>query len=85
MSNPEKGFDPDDPLALVPAVMDMPMDEASYRQMAETFVEEYMLLGFSDEKIAELFRNPFFRATHEILKTKGETYVMELIKEIRHG
>ena len=85
MSNPEKGFEPDDPMELVPAVMDTPMDEASYRLMAETFVEEYMLLGFSDERIAELFRNPFFRGTHEILKTKGEPYVMGLIKEIRNG
>jgi hypothetical protein len=85
MSNPDKEFEADDPLALVPAVMDMPMDEDAYRQMAETFVEEYMLLGFSDEKIAELFRNPFFRATHEILKNKGESYVTELIKEIRNG
>jgi hypothetical protein len=63
----------------------MAMDEVSYRQMAETFVEEYMLLGFSDERIAELFRNPFYRATHEILKSKGESYVRELIKEIRNG
>lgn len=85
MSSPDKEFAADDPLALVPAVMDAPMDEESYRQMAETFVEEYMLLGFSDEKIAELFRNPFFRATHEILKSRGESYVMELIKEIRNG
>ena len=85
MSDHDKEFDADDPMALVPAVMDMPMDESSYRQMAETFVEEYMLLGFSDERIAELFHNPFYRATHEILKTKGEGYVAELIKEIRNG
>ncbi len=85
MSNPDREFDADDPLALVPAVMDMPMDEASYRQMAETFVEEYMLLGFSDEKIIGLFHNPFYRATHEILKSKGESYVTELIKGVRNG
>ncbi len=85
MSGHDKEFDADDPMALVPAVMDVPMDEASYRQMAETFVEEYMLLGYSDEKIVGLFRNPFYRATHEILKTKGEAYVMDLIEEIRNG
>ena len=84
MSNPDKEFSHNDPMALMPAVMDMPMDEASYRRMAETFVEEYMLLGFSDKDIAGLFRNPFFRATHEILKIKGESYVMELIKEVRN-
>ncbi len=85
MSRPEREFDAEDPLALVPAVLDTPLDEDSHRQMAETFVEEYMLLGFSDEKIAELFRDPFFRATHEILRSKGESYVVELIKEIRNG
>jgi hypothetical protein len=85
MSSREREFDVDDPLALVPAVLGKPLDEDSHRQMAETFVEEYMLLGFPDEKIAELFHNPFFRATHEILRRKGESYVMELIKEIRNG
>ena len=85
MSSHDREFEADDPLALVPAVMDVPMDDASYRQMAETFVEEYMLLGFSDEKIAELFHNPYYRATHQILKSKGEAYVTELIKEIRNG
>ena len=85
MSSHDKEFEAEDPMALTPAVMDIPMDDAAYRRMAETIVEEYMLLGFSDEKILELFRDPFYRATHQILKNKGESYLTELIQEVRNG
>ena len=85
MSRPDRTFEDGDPLELVPVVLDTPADDDSCQRMAQTFVEEYMTLGFSDDQIAELFRKPFYRATHNILTIKGEAYVMELIKELRNG
>ncbi len=85
MSGLDRPFECDDPLALVPVVLEVPAEDGSCERMARALVEEYMMLGCSDARIAELFRNPFYRATHDILRRKGEAYVLELIEEVRNG
>ncbi|MCH8192598.1 MAG: hypothetical protein IIA65_01110 [Planctomycetes bacterium] len=80
-----KEFEEKDPLEVVSVFMDVPSEEASYLEMTRTFVEEYMLMGWSDDAIFELFQNPFYKATHNILQFKGEAYVKTILKEIRNG
>lgn len=65
--------------------LDVPADEAFYEKMARTFVEEYMLMGWSDEEILSLFQEPFYKGTHDILKKQGEPFVKKIIAEVRHG
>lgn len=81
----EKEFEQDDPMAFVQMYLDTPADDAFYQDMAETFIEEYMMMGWSDEEIFHLFEDPFYRGTHEIWQRKGETFVKNLIREVRHG
>ena len=84
MKNP-KAFEEKDPLEMVSVFMDVPSEEASTLEMARTFVEEYMLMGWSDDAIFELFQNAFYKATHNILQLKGEEYVKTILKETRNG
>jgi hypothetical protein len=80
-----KAFEEKDPLEMVAVQLDVPSEDACMLEMARTFVEEYMLMGWSDEAIFELFQNPFYKATHNILRLKGEEYVKTILKEIRNG
>ena len=75
----------DDPLEMVQAFLNLPADEDFYDQMARTFIEEYMMMGWSDEEIFSLFQEPFYRGTHDVLQKKGELFVKNLIHEVRHG
>ena len=79
----EKAVEQQDPFALVQNFLDVPADDTFYRQMAQTFIEEYMLIGWSDEDIFGLFENPFYQSTHKILQTKGEEWVRKLIEQTR--
>ncbi len=83
----EKVFAKEDPLALTGMALDLSKEEArrAEEEMAECFVEEYMRIGHGDEDILALFQNPFYRATHAILKSRGEGFVRELIGGVRRG
>lgn len=81
----EKQFEQEDPFELVQMYLNVPADDSFYEGMARTFIEEYMKLGFSDEEIFYLFREPFYKATHDILGKKGEDFVRHLIGEVRNG
>ena len=80
-----KEAEQEDPLALTQMFLDIPADDTFYQNMAETFVEEFMRLGWSDEKIFELFEDPFYKGSHEVFKIKGEQFVKNLIQEVRNG
>ncbi|MBI2082176.1 MAG: hypothetical protein HYT76_01270 [Deltaproteobacteria bacterium] len=77
--------DPEDPFEMVQQFIDVPADDRFYDQMARTFIEEYLMMGWSDEEIFSLFQEPFYRGTHDILQKKGEAFVKSLIHEVRHG
>ena len=51
--------------------------------MAETFVEEFLKMGYGDEVILKIFQNPHFAGAHGVLKDRGEPYVRELIARVR--
>lgn len=51
--------------------------------MAESIIEEYMMLGFSDQQILTLFKKSLFAGTNIIYKTKGDDYIKGLIQKAR--
>ena len=77
---PKDEFDHADPMELVGLLL--PGDEATTEAMAETFVEEYVRMGWDERRLMTLFINPTFLATHRIYRLKGEGYVRELIRRM---
>ena len=75
-----KRLEPEDPMALVGVGFDRPPDEEALTEMARCFVEEDARMGWSGERIMRLFRNPFYRGPHQILRMKGEGFVRSLIE-----
>ncbi len=73
-----KEFDQEDPMDLVGVVL--PGEPGQLEAMAETFVEEYIRLGWDERRLMTLFTNPMFLGTHRIYRQKGEDYVRTLIQ-----
>lgn len=76
----EKKFDPEDPMTLTGVSLPGDTTEA----MAECFVEEFLLLGYSDTEIFYFFKNPNYAATNRVYRERGEVYVKELIGRTRN-
>jgi hypothetical protein len=57
-------------------------DDQALTEMAACFVEEYACMGWSGERILSLFRNPFYRGPHQVLRIKGEEFVRDLIDKV---
>ena len=73
--------EPDDPLELVG--VPVPVDEATFDEMARCFVEEYVRDGWSDARLLALFRSPYYAGLYVILRLRGEPWVRDLIAETR--
>jgi hypothetical protein len=78
MKEPE----PDDPFELKGVILPT-QDEASLREMAGCFVEEFAQDGWSDEQLHAMFRNPRYRGPYLVWRQKGEAYIEEVIQEVR--
>ena len=70
--------DAGDPMGLVGMVL--PGEPGQLEAMAECFVEEYVRMGWGEERLMTLFVNPLFLGTHRIYREKGEAYVRELVR-----
>ncbi len=77
-----KPLEPEDPMALVGVGLERGPDDEALTEMAWCFVEEYARMGWSGERILRLFRNPFYRGPHQILRMKGEDFVRSLIESV---
>lgn len=71
-----------DPMELS-GVLAPELTDADIAEMTEALVDEYIRLGFDDEELLGLFRNPYYTLTHWIWLSRGETYVREVIERIR--
>lgn len=78
---PHDEFVAQDPMEMVGVVV--PGEPGQLEAMAECLVEEYVRLGWDEERLMVLFRNPMFLATHRIQRQKGEPYVRALIQRVR--
>lgn len=77
---PKDEFVVEDPMELVGMVM--PGGPGQLEAMAECLVEEYIRMGWDEERLMTLFRNPMFAATFRIYRYKGEDYVRDLIRTV---
>lgn len=75
---PQDEFSEEDPMGLVGMVL--PGEAGQLEVMTQTFVEEYVRLGWDEPRLMTLFINPMFLATHRVYRQKGEDYVRQLIR-----
>ncbi len=71
--------EPDDPNMLVGIAL--PSDEATEREMATAFADEFARMGFSIGKILELFRSPFYAGAHRAYRLLGDPAIERLVEE----
>ncbi|MFN7182055.1 MAG: hypothetical protein ACK4NF_05205 [Planctomycetota bacterium] len=74
-----KQFEEDDPMELVGVEYTL----HNFDTVIEGIIEEYIKLGFDENKIIWLFKNPFFKMTNSIYKQKGEQYIKRVIERIK--
>ena len=77
MAELKKDVEQDDPMELMGMIA--PGDADSDDRQAESMIEEVVLMGFDEEHLLGLFRDPHYQATHRLWKAKGEAYVQDLI------
>jgi hypothetical protein len=77
---PKDEFDFEDPLEL--NGVSMLTQEDTSAEMAETFTEEFMRIGYNARQILALFRNPHYLGPRLVLEQHGEPFVRELIAEV---
>jgi len=68
----------DDPMELV----GVGVAGGDFDAMAECVIEEYLLLGWSERQLMGLFKHPFFRATHQVYRLRGEAHARALIARV---
>ncbi len=77
---PKDKIDTEDPLELVGCVVDG--DASDTTNMARCFVEEFYMMGWTGERILEMFQNPFYRNPHSAYRAFGEDWVKALIDDV---
>jgi hypothetical protein len=77
---PKDEFDFDDPLELNGVALYT--DEDTQRDMAECFVEEFLMMGYNHKQLLALFRNPHYLGMNMVLQNKGEAFVKEVISDV---
>ncbi len=76
-----KDFEHDDPMFLSGIMLPGDTQEA----MAETFIEELLLMGYTDEAILRVFSTPYYAAAHRVSVERGDAYVLDLVARVRAG
>ena len=71
--------DETDPLLLVG--VELPAGADSSRESARVFAEEFARMGFGEEELMALFRNPFYAGPHQAWRALGEEGVRELARQ----
>ena len=74
--------DPDatDPMMLHGTVFETEDDQA-LREMTECFIEEYMRLGFSPDRVLKMFATPGYAGPYMAYQSLGEQTIKTLINE----
>ena len=77
---PKDEFDFEDPFEL--NGMAFMTHEDTTNDMAETFIEEFMRMGYGHKQVLALFRNPHYLGPHMALEKRGEPFIRDLIAEV---
>ena len=72
--------DPSDPHDLVG--VEVPAGEEAHVEMAYAFAEEFTRLGFTEEQLLQLFRNPFYRSAYGAFSILGEEKIKSIVQEV---
>lgn len=78
----DKKFEENDPLELVGHTYPVDSQEAHDRAAAQTFVEEYALMGWTAPRIRSLFDSEEYTACFDIKRRQGDQFVDELIATV---
>jgi hypothetical protein len=76
---PKDEFDLNDPLEL--NGVGLATEEDTTDAMCACFIEEFMRMGFSAERILALFRNPQYVGMSLVWQQRGEPFIREAIAE----
>lgn len=58
------------------------MEHDQLAAMAECFAEEFARMGYSEEALVAMFRDPFYRAPNLAWQHRGEDWVRDMIRRI---
>jgi len=73
----DKEAESDDPMMLAAAFVPGGLDA-----MSEAVVEEYSQMGMTTDEIFELFKSPFYAATHRYYRLRGEAETVAMIARV---
>ena len=76
---PHDDPDPQDPMMFVG--VELPGDVEQVRDMAWATAEEFARMGHSEARILEVFRSPFYAATHRALGVLGQEEIQSIVRE----
>jgi hypothetical protein len=73
--------DPDfeDPQELVGVAL--PGDEETTREMARALAEEFVQLGFSEDRLLALFRDPRYAGAHQAFRALGPAVIEAIVRQ----
>lgn len=77
---PKNEFDPEDPIEMIGVELPR-QSEAQLRDMILCFAEEFVRDGWDEEKIFDMFRNPYYRGPYLGWQQKGDGFVRSVIRE----
>jgi len=75
----EKRYEAGDPLE--PTAVTLPAEREDVAYMGRCFVEEFARMGYGQNALIALFRNPFYQGPHLVYQQLGEGFVQGLIEE----
>jgi hypothetical protein len=59
----------------------MATQDAALTRVATAFAEDLARVGWDEQHIVSLFRNPRYKTPHHVWRIKGEKVVREIVKE----
>jgi hypothetical protein len=71
--------EPDDPHLLVG--VSLPGDEATTREMAAAFADEFAQMGFDRDRLLKLFANPSYTGAHAARQLLGDAEITRIVVE----
>jgi len=77
---PKDEFDFEDPFEL--NGMAFMTHEDTTNDMAETFIEEFMRMGYGHLQVLALFRNPHYVGPNMAFEKRGEPFIRDLITDV---
>lgn len=77
----DKLFDPEDPMHFMG--VGMACDPKEFDEMVEAVIEEFLLMGWTDRMVLQMFHTPFYQLPYSVLQQKGEAYVLEAMARVR--